>query len=125
MTARAASDLPVSDQEGLLGPAEAETYRAGWHLMTVHGPAAYPGLQVVKGGQAWLEWVILGSVGQTVVARGGEQMYAYETSSGGRAEGFVLRQGDRATIVRAGLAASLVEWRLERAGRPSPRPRGR
>jgi hypothetical protein len=114
VTAAAASDSPAS----------VETCRAGWHLMTVHGPEAYPGLQVVKGGEAWLEWVILGKVGQTVVARGGEQMYGYETSRGVRAEGFVLRDGDRATIMRAGLEASLVEWRLERPGHPRARRRG-
>jgi hypothetical protein len=97
-----------------------ETYRAGWHLMTVHSPDSYPGLQVVKGGHAWLEWVILGRLGQTVVARGGEEMYGYETSRGVRADGFVLRAGDRATIVEAGLPSSLAQWRIERA--PSRKP---
>jgi len=98
-------------------PRSIETYRSGWHLLTVHPPEGYAGLDVVKGGSQWLEWVILGRVGQTVVARGGEEMYAYTTSGGIAADGFVLRAGDRATIVRAGLPASLVEWRVERAAR--------
>jgi hypothetical protein len=97
-----------------------ETYRSGWHLLTVHPPDGYPGLEVVKGASQWLEWVILGRVGQTVLARGGEEMYAYTTSGGLAADGFVLRAGDRATIVRAGLPASLVEWRVERAVRDRP-----
>lgn len=94
-----------------------ESYRSGWNLLTVHPPESYPGLDVVKGGSAWLEWVILGREGQTIVARGGEEMYAYTTSAGVSAEGFALRAGDRATIVQAGLPASLVEWRVERAAK--------
>jgi len=122
---------PLGSQASPLAPGDrsrarpflVETYRSGWHLVTVHGPEAYPDLHVVKGGSQWLEWVILGREGQTVVARGGEEMYGYETSSGERAHGFVLRAGDRATIVTAGLPASLVEWRVERAPRPT-RARG-
>jgi hypothetical protein len=94
-----------------------ERFRSGWNLMTVHPPESYPGLEVVRPGTAWLEWVILGHVGQTLVARGGEEIYGYVTSSGVRAEGFSLRAGDRATIVRAGLPAELVEWCVERARR--------
>lgn len=98
-----------------VSPPRIQSFRSGWHLLTVHPPDAYPGVEVVKGGSAWLEWVILGRVGQTVVARGGEEMHSYTASSGVPADGFVLRAGDRATIVAAGLAASLVEWRVERA----------
>jgi hypothetical protein len=118
---KSSGPAPSSSQEGsdAVVPRLVETYRSGWHLLTVHPPAAYPGHGVVKGGSAWLEWVILGRVGQTVVARGGEEMYAYTTSHGVAADGFTLKAGDRATIVSAGLAASLVEWRVERA------PRGR
>jgi hypothetical protein len=93
----------------------AAIYRAGLHLVTVHPPESYPGLTVVRCGPEWLSWLILGEVGQTVTARGGEQMYGYVTPDGVRADGFVLHAGDRATVVREGLPASLVEWRVERA----------
>lgn len=99
-----------------VGPA-VERFRSGWNLVTVHPPASYPDLEVVRPGTAWLEWIILGQVGQTLVALGGEEIYGYVTSSGVRAEAFSLRAGDRATIVRAGLPAELVEWRVERAPR--------
>ncbi len=95
----------------------AETYRAGLHLVTVHPPESYPGLRVVRCGPQWLIWLILAQVGATVTARGGEQMYGYVTPEGVRADEFVLRAGDRATVVREGLPASLVEWRVERAAR--------
>jgi hypothetical protein len=102
-------------------PAVAETYRAGVHLVTVHPPESYPGLLVVRCGPKWLDWVIVGQVGQTMTARGGEQAYGYTTADGVQADGFTLRAGDRATIVRGDLPASLVEWEIERA--PSPRRR--
>jgi hypothetical protein len=71
-----------------------------------------------------MDWFILGAVGQTVTARGGEQMYGYVTPDGVKADGFVLRAGDRATVVRDhGLPASLVEWRIERAASASSRRR--
>jgi hypothetical protein len=93
----------------------AETYRAGLHLVTAHPPESYPGLRVARCGPRWLSWLILSEVGQIVNARGGEQMYGYVTPEGVRADEFVLRAGDRATVVREGLPASLVEWRVERA----------
>jgi hypothetical protein len=100
-----------------------ETYVAAWHLVTVHPPDSYPGLHVARGAPEWLDWVIVGQLGVTVEARGGEEMYGYATCDGVKAEPFVLRAGDRATIVRDGLPASLVEWRVERAARPaSPAP---
>lgn len=104
-----------------VAPAVVETYRAGLHLVTVHPPESYPGLRVVRCGPKWLDWVIVGEVGQTVTARGGEQMYGYATVDGVKADGFTLRAGDRATIVRDGLPASLVEWRIERASSSSRR----
>lgn len=92
-----------------------ELRRGGRNLMTPHPPEGYAGLLVVKGGPAWTEWVIVPEDGQTLLARGGERVYAYETADGGRAEGFELRPGDRATLVRSGLAHAFVEWRIERA----------
>jgi hypothetical protein len=70
---------------------------------------------VVKPGLDWQVWVIVPEDGQTVRAVGGERTYGYETVDGGRAEGFELRAGDRATLVRSGLPFALVEWRIERA----------
>lgn len=89
--------------------------RGGRNLVTTHGPESYPGLLVVKPGPDWQVWVIVPEDGQTVRAVGGERTYGYETVDGGRAEGFELRAGDRATLVRSGLPFSLVEWRIERA----------
>jgi hypothetical protein len=92
-----------------------ETFTAGRNLLTIHGPESYPGLLVVKPGAGWQVFVIVPDDGATVLARGGEKVYGYETVDGGRAEGFELRPGDRATLVRSGLPFSLVEWRVNRA----------
>ena len=92
-----------------------ETFRAGRNLLTAHGPDSYPGLLVVKPGTGWEVHIIVPEDGAIIVARGGEKVYAYETVDGGRADGFELRPGDRATLVRSGLPFSLVEWRVERA----------
>lgn len=92
-----------------------ETYQAGRNLLTPHGPEGYPGLLVVRPGERWAVHVIVPEDGATIVARGGEKIYAYETVDGGRADGFELHPGDRATLVRSGLPFSLVEWRVERA----------
>ena len=93
----------------------AETYSSGRNLLTTHGPGAYPGLVVVKPGVDWDVFVIVPEKGATVVARGGEKVYAYATVDGGSAAGFELRPGDRATLSRSGLPYSLVEWSVERA----------
>ena len=93
----------------------AESYRAGRNLLTPHGPDSYPGLLLVKPGPSWAVHVIVPEDGMTVVARGGERIYGYETIDGGRADAFDLRPGDRATLVRSGLPFSLVEWRIDRA----------
>lgn len=93
----------------------AERYVGGRNLLTTHGPEAYDGLLVVKPGPLWSVSVIVPEEGQTIGARGGEKVYGYETTDGGRAQGFELAPGDRATLVRAGLAHSMVEWRVERA----------
>lgn len=95
--------------------APVETCLGGRNVVTVHPPQAYPGLWVVKPGPLWSVFVIVPEVGQTIVARGGEKTYAYETVDGGRAEALELRPGDRATLVRADLPFSFCEWRVERA----------
>jgi hypothetical protein len=95
--------------------ARVETLRGGRNLVTPHQAEAYPGLLVVRPGPEWRVSVIVPDVGQTVVGRGGERLYAYQTIDGAEAAGFTLAQGDRATLVRAGLPNAFVVWRLERA----------
>jgi len=92
-----------------------ETFKAGRNLLTPHGPDRYPGLNVVKPDPRWEVFVIVPEDGTTIEASGGEKLYAYETVDGGRAQGFELRPGDRATLVRSGLPWFLVEWQVERA----------
>lgn len=91
------------------------TYRSGRNLLTPHGPQAYPGLVAVKPGPEWDTFVIVPDDGATVLARGGEKVYGYETVDGGRAQAFELRPGDRATLVRSDLPHALVEWKVERS----------
>jgi hypothetical protein len=93
----------------------AEIVHAGCNLLTTHGAEDYPGLLVVRPGAAWETAIIVPKEGDTVVARGGEKVYAYDTVDGGHADGFELRPGDRATLVRLNLPFSLAEWRIERA----------
>jgi hypothetical protein len=89
------------------------TLQSGRNLLTPHAPDRYPGLLVVKPGPEWDTFVIVPEDGQTVRALGGEKVYGYETVDGGRAEGFELAPGERATLVRSGLPFALVEWRIE------------
>ena len=96
-----------------------EVYRSGRNLLTTHGPEEYPGLLVVKPGTGWDVFVIVPEDGSTVVARGGERVYGYETADGGRADAFELHPGDQATLARSGLPFSLVEWTVERRSRGS------
>ena len=91
-----------------------EVYRSGRNLLTTHGPEAYPGLLVVKPGAGREVSVIVPEDGSTIVARGGERVYGYETPDGGRADGFELRPGRQRTLARSGLPFSLVEWSVER-----------
>jgi len=90
-----------------------ETYRSGRNLETPHPPEAYPGLRVVRIGQ-WPVNLITPKDGEIVIALGGERVFGYETVDGGRAEGFDLRSGDRATLVRSDLPFFFAEWRIER-----------
>ena len=91
-----------------------ELLTAARNLVTPHGAEAYPGLLVWRG-PGWSLGVIVPDDGQTILARGGETAYGYETVDGGWAAGFELHAGDRATLVRCGLPHALVEWCIERA----------
>ena len=93
----------------------AETIIGPRNLMTPHGVDDYPGILVVRPGPGWDLAVIVPNEGETIVGRGGELNYSYDTIDGAHAQGFKLRSGDRATLVRSGLLHSLVEWRIERA----------
>ncbi|HET7291749.1 MAG TPA: hypothetical protein VFM88_04940 [Vicinamibacteria bacterium] len=93
----------------------AETVIGARNLMTPHGVDDYPGLLVVRPGPGWDMAVIVPKDGDTIVGRGGELSYSYDTMDGTHAGGFRLRAGDRATLVRSGLPHFLVEWRIERA----------
>lgn len=93
----------------------AERVVGGRNIVTPHGADAYPGLLVVRPDARWSVAVIVPNDGDTIVARGGEEAYPYEIPGGGRAAGFKLQPGDRATLARAGLAHFLVEWHIERA----------
>lgn len=92
-----------------------ETIRGGRNLVTPHRPGDYSDVLVLKPGPEWEVSVIVPEVGQTIVGRGGERLYAYQTIDGGEAAGFTLAPGDRATLVRAGLPHAFAEWRVERA----------
>jgi len=94
----------------------AERVVGGRNVVTPHGADAYPGLLVVRPDMRWSVSVIVPNDGDTIVARGGEETYAYETPDGARAEGFRLGPGDRATLTRTGLPHFMVEWRIQRAG---------
>ncbi len=91
-----------------------QTYRSGRNLETPHPPEAYPGLRVVRIGR-WPVNLITPTDGQTISALGGERVIGYETVDGGKAEGFELLSGDRATLVRSDLPFFFAEWRIERA----------
>lgn len=91
-----------------------ETVVGGRNVVTPHVPEDYPGLLVVRPGPRWDVSVIVPRDGETIVGKGGEETYAYRTPDGAEAQGFSLRAGERATLVRSGLSHSMVEWRIER-----------
>jgi hypothetical protein len=99
-----------------------ETLQAGRNVLTPHAAVAYPELQVIRPGR-WDMSLIVPSPGQTIEALGGETVFGYETVDGGRAAGFVLGPGDRATLVRRDLPYCLAEWRIERARSKTVTPR--
>ena len=96
----------------------AEILQGGRNVLTPHASDAYPELRVIRPGR-WDLSLILPEPGQTIRALGGERVFAYETVDGGRAQGFELRAGDRATLVRKDLPYCLAEWRIERVA-PEP-----
>jgi hypothetical protein len=91
-----------------------ETVYSGRNVLTSHPAESYPGLQVIRPGR-WDLSLIVPTPGQTIVALGGEKVFAYETVDGGRADGFELHPGDRATLLRRDLEYCLAEWRIERS----------
>ncbi len=91
-----------------------ETLTASRNLMTRHAAAAYPGIRHVAI-PGWDLFFLTPEPGQTVVAIGGEEAYAYETPSGARAAAIRLAAGDRATVVAWDGPAFLATWRVERA----------
>ncbi len=96
-----------------------ERLRAGRSVLTTHPATAYPGLRVTRPDAHWGEVsLIAAGQGQTILALGGERVYGYETVDGGRADGFLLGPGDRATVLRTGLPFALYEWEIERACEP-------
>ena len=107
--------MSVPGKVGEVEPgASVEVVRGGRNVLTSHDADSYPGLLVVRPGK-WDLRLIVPKAGQGFVALGGEKVYAYETIDGGRAEGFELRRGDRATVVSLDLPFSFAEWRIERA----------
>jgi len=106
------SDLPGSDPGSSGGARAPETFRSGRNALTPQPADLYPGLRVIRPGR-WDLSLIVPNPGQTIVALGGEEVLAYETADGGRAEGFVLRAGDRATLAWTGSGARpgrRMEW---------------
>jgi hypothetical protein len=91
-----------------------ETFIGARNLATPHLPEDYPGLLVVRPDPRWAISVIVLREGETLLARGGEAAYAYETADGAQAQGFELREGDRAVLARSGLPHSFAEWKVER-----------
>ena len=94
----------------------ADVFRSSRNVLTPHRPEDYPGRLVVVPGPRWEVSVICLQEGESFVARGGERIYAYETTDGARADGFVLDPGDRATLAATKLPHGLHEWRIERVG---------
>jgi hypothetical protein len=97
-----------------IGGGTSEMFRSGRAVLTPHSIDSYPGLRVIRPGR-WDLSLILPRPGQTIVALGGERTIAYETVDGGRAQGFELREGDQAHLIRSDLEYCLAEWQIERA----------
>jgi len=88
----------------------------GRNLLTPHPPESYPGLTVVRPGPAWAVSVIVPEAGQTLLAHGGERLYAYRTPDGARAEALELGPGDRARLMPGNPGHGMAEWRIWRSG---------
>ena len=81
-------------------------------LLSPHGQAAYPGVEVLRPDPRWPFFVVRPEVGETVVARGGEQIYRSDGCDGGSLLVAELRRGDQVTLIdRVGAQAF---WRIER-----------
>lgn len=92
-----------------------EVFVSSRNLHTTHEGAGYPEIRAVKPGAEWQATILVPKPGQTIVAKGGEHCFGYETPDGARAQAFALAAGDRATLVRWDLPGWLAEWRVERA----------
>jgi hypothetical protein len=92
-----------------------ERCQGGQNLYTPHRQEDYPGIFLYRNGPAWILGILCPQPGQGFVALGGERLLAYETPTGARAQGFELRCGDRATLVRVDGPHHLAEWVIERA----------
>lgn len=81
-------------------------------LLSPHGQADYPGVEVLRPDPRWPFFVVRPEVGDTLVARGGEQIYRTDACDGASMLVAELREGDRVTLLaRAGSRAS---WRIVR-----------
>ena len=101
-----------------MGGERVQVFVSSRSLHTTHDGASYAGIRAVRPGPGWNATILVLSPGQTVVALGGEHCFAYETPDGARAEGFELKQGDRATLLRWHHPGWLAEWRVERGREP-------
>jgi hypothetical protein len=81
-------------------------------LVSPHGQADYPGVEVLRPDPRWPFFVVRPEVGATLVARGGEQIYGTDGLDGATVLVAELNEGDRVTLVaREGPRAS---WRIMR-----------
>lgn len=92
-----------------------ETFVSAKNLHSPHPIGSYATLREVRPWPGWDVTILVMNEGDSFTALGGEWCYGYRTPDGHAAAGFVLAPGDRATVVRTGLPASLAEWRVERA----------
>lgn len=90
---------------------------AGPGILSPHGHADYPGVEVLRPDPRWPYFVVRPEVGETLVARGGERLYRADACDGASVLVAELREGDRVTLVeRNGSGAS---WRIVREANPA------
>jgi hypothetical protein len=76
-------------------------------LLSPHGHADYPGVEVLRPDPRWPFFVVRPEVGETLVARGGEQIYRTDGCDGASVLVAELNEGDRVTLLdRVGSRAS-------------------
>lgn len=86
-------------------------------LLSPHGHADYPGVEVLRPDPRWPFVVVRPAVGETVVARGGERIYRTDACDGASVLVAELSAGDRVTLLdRVGFRAS---WRIVRDAIPA------